>query len=217
MHLTYNKLLLFNMSKLFVISAPSGAGKTTLIKSLLEDSSKRNLKLGISCTTRSKRKNEINGESYLFKTKEEFQAMVEKEELLESAEVFGNFYGTPRKWVEKHLNKDINIILELDWQGEKQIKENYPDAVSIFILPPSLEDLRERLNKRNQDSESDIKKRLAQAKIEIINGCSFDKIIINDNFESAIKDLICIIDLDKEIPKERQELANNSLNQLLDQ
>jgi len=205
------------MSKLFVISAPSGAGKTTLIKSLLEDSSKRNLKLGISCTTRSKRKNEINGESYLFKTKEEFQAMVEKEELLESAEVFGNFYGTPRKWVEKHLNKDINIILELDWQGEKQIKENYPDAVSIFILPPSFEDLRERLNKRNQDSESDIKKRLAQAKIEIINGCSFDKIIINDNFESAIKDLICIIDLDKEIPKERQELANNSLNQLLDQ
>jgi len=205
------------MSKLFVISAPSGAGKTTLIKSLLEDSSKRNLKLGISCTTRSKRKNEINGESYLFKTKEEFQEMVEKEELLESAEVFGNFYGTPRKWVEKHLNKDINIILELDWQGEKQIKENYPDAVSIFILPPSLEDLRERLNKRNQDSESDIKKRLAQAKIEIINGCSFDKIIINDNFESAIKDLICIIDLDKEIPKERQELANNSLNQLLDQ
>jgi guanylate kinase len=205
------------MSKLFVISAPSGAGKTTLIKSLLEDSSKRNLKLGISCTTRSKRKNEINGESYLFKTKEEFQAMVEKEELLESAEVFGNFYGTPRKWVEKHLNKDINIILELDWQGEKQIKENYPDAVSIFILPPSLEDLKERLNKRNQDSESDIKKRLAQAKIEIINGCSFDKIIINDNFESAIKDLICIIDLDKEIPKERQELANNSLNQLLDQ
>ena len=217
MHLTYNKLLLFNMSKLFVISAPSGAGKTTLIKSLLEDSSKRNLKLGISCTTRSKRKNEINGESYLFKTKEEFQEMVEKEELLESAEVFGNFYGTPRKWVEKHLNKDINIILELDWQGEKQIKENYPDAVSIFILPPSLEDLRERLNKRNQDSESDIKKRLAQAKIEIINGCSFDKIIINDNFESAIKDLICIIDLDKEIPKERQERANNSLNQLLDQ
>lgn len=217
MHLTYNKLLLFNMSKLFVISAPSGAGKTTLIESLLEHSSKRNLKLGISCTTRSKRKNETNGESYFFKTKEEFQEMSEKEELLESAEVFGNFYGTPRKWLEEQLNKDIDIILELDWQGEKQIKENYPDAVSIFILPPSLEDLRERLNKRNQDSEDDIKKRLAQAKIEIINGCSFDKIIINDDFEAAVKDLIFIIDLDKEIPKERQELVNNSLNQLLDQ
>ena len=217
MHLTYNKLLLFNMSKLFVISAPSGAGKTTLIKSLLEDSSKRNIRLGISCTTRSKRKNEIDGESYLFKTKEEFQEMVKKEELLESAEVFGNFYGTPRKWVEEQLNKDIDIILELDWQGEKQIKENYPDAVSIFILPPSLEDLRERLNKRNQDSESDMKKRLAQAKIEIINGCSFDKIIINDDFESAVRDLIFIIGLNKEIPKERQELVNNSLNQLLDQ
>ena len=205
------------MSKLFVISAPSGAGKTTLIESLLEHSSKRNLRLGISCTTRSKRKNETNGESYFFKTKEEFQEMSEKEELLESAEVFGNFYGTPRKWVEEQLNKDIDIILELDWQGEKQIKENYPDAVSIFILPPSLEDLRERLNKRNQDSEDDIKKRLAQAKIEIINGCSFDKIIINDDFEAAVKDLIFIIDLDEEIPKERQELVNNSLNQLLDQ
>ena len=205
------------MSKLFVISAPSGAGKTTLIESLLEHSSKRNLRLGISCTTRSKRKNETNGESYFFKTKEEFQEMSEKGELLESAEVFGNFYGTPRKWVEEQLNKDIDIILELDWQGEKQIKENYPDAVSIFILPPSLEDLRERLNKRNQDSEDDIKKRLAQAKIEIINGCSFDKIIINDDFEAAVKDLIFIIDLDKEIPKERQELVNNSLNQLLDQ
>ena len=205
------------MSKLFVISAPSGAGKTTLIKSLLEHTSKRNLRLGISCTTRSKRKNETNGESYFFKTKEEFQEMSEKEELLESAEVFGNFYGTPRKWVEKQLSKDIDIILELDWQGEKQIKENYPGAVSIFILPPSLEDLRERLNKRNQDSDDDIKKRLAQAKIEIINGCSFDKIIINDNFEAAVKDLIFIIDLDKEIPKERQKLVNNSLNQLLDQ
>ena len=205
------------MSKLFVISAPSGAGKTTLIESLLEHSSKRNLRLGISCTTRSKRKNETNGESYFFKTKEEFQEMSEKEELLESAEVFGNFYGTPRKWVEEQLNKDIDIILELDWQGEKQIKENYPDAVSIFILPPSLEDLRERLNKRNQDSEDDIKKRLAQAKIEIINGCSFDEIIINDDFEAAVKDLIFIIDLDKDIPKERQELVKNSLNQLLDQ
>jgi len=205
------------MSKLFVISAPSGAGKTTLIESLLEHSSKRNLRLGISCTTRTKRKNETNGESYFFKTKEEFQEMSEKEELLESAEVFGNFYGTPRKWVEEQLNKGIDIILELDWQGEKQIKENYPDAISIFILPPSLEDLRERLNKRNQDSEDDIKKRLAQAKIEIINGCSFDKIIINDDFEAAVKDLIFIIDLDKEIPKERQELVNNSLNQLLDQ
>jgi guanylate kinase len=205
------------MSKLFVISAPSGAGKTTLIESLLEHSSKRNLKLGISCTTRSKRKNETNGESYFFKTKEEFQEMSEKEELLESAEVFGNFYGTPRKWLEEQLNKDIDIILELDWQGEKQIKEEYPDAVSIFILPPSLEDLRERLNKRNLDPDDDIKKRLAQAKIEIINGCSFDKIIINDDFEAAVKDLIFIIDLDKEIPKERQELVNNSLNQLLDQ
>ena len=204
------------MSKLFVISAPSGAGKTTLIKSLLENSS-RNLRLGISCTTRSKRKNEVNGESYFFNTKTEFQEMVKNGDLLESAEVFGNLYGTPKKWVQEQLSQDIDIILELDWQGAKQIKENYPDAVLIFILPPSLKALQERLNKRNQDSEGDIEKRLAQAKIEITNGISFDQVIINDNFELAINDLNLIIHLDKKITKERQNLVKNSLNQLLDQ
>lgn len=204
------------MSKLFVISAPSGAGKTTLIKSLLENSS-RNLRLGISCTTRSKRKNEINGESYFFKTKTEFAEMVKNGDLLESAEVFGNLYGTPKKWVQEQLSQDVDIILELDWQGAKQMKENYPDAVLIFILPPSLKALQERLNKRNQDSEGDIEKRLAQAKIEITNGSSFDQVIINDNFELAINDLNLIIHLDKKIPKERQNLVKNSLNQLLDQ
>ena len=216
MYLTYNKLLLFNMSKLFVISAPSGAGKTTLIKSLLENSS-RDLRLGISCTTRSKRKNEINGESYFFNTKTEFQEMVKNGDLLESAEVFGNLYGTPKQWVQEKLSQGIDIILELDWQGAKQIKENYPDAVLIFILPPSLKALQERLNKRNQDSEGDIEKRLAQAKIEITNGISFDQVIINDDFELAINDLNLIIHLNKKIPKERQNLVKNSLNQLLDQ
>ena len=204
------------MSKLFVISAPSGAGKTTLIKSLLENSS-RNLRLGISCTTRSKRKNEINGESYFFKTKTEFAEMVKNGDLLESAEVFGNLYGTPKKWVQEQLSQDVDIILELDWQGAKQMKENYPDAVLIFILPPSLKALQERLNKRNQDSEGDIEKRLAQAKIEITNGSSFDQVIINDNFELAINDLNLIIHLNKKIPKERQNLVKNSLDQLLDQ
>ena len=204
------------MSKLFVISAPSGAGKTTLIKSLLENSS-RDLRLGISCTTRSKRKNETNGESYFFKTKTEFEEMVKNGDLLESAEVFGNLYGTPKKWVQEQLSQDVDIILELDWQGAKQIKENYPDAVLIFILPPSLKALQERLNKRNQDSEGDIEKRLAQAKIEITNGNSFDRVIINDDFELAINDLNFIIHLNKKIPKERQNLVKNSLNQLLDQ
>ena len=204
------------MSKLFVISAPSGAGKTTLIKSLLENSS-RNLRLGISCTTRLKRKNEINGESYFFNTKTEFQEMVKNGDLLESAEVFGNLYGTPKKWVEKQLDQNIDIVLELDWQGAQQIKQCYPKAITIFVLPPSKEALRKRLNKRNQNSEIEIKNRLAQSKNEIINGSSFDRLIVNDNFESALNDLILIINHEQEIPKERQEIAKTCLNLLLDQ
>ena len=151
------------------------------------------------------------------KRKQNLQEMVKNGDLLESAEVFGNLYGTPKKWVQEQLSQDVDIILELDWQGAKQIKENYPDAVLIFILPPSLKALQERLNKRNQDSEGDIEKRLAQAKIEITNGISFDQVIINDDFELAINDLNLIIHLNKKIPKERQNLVKNSLNQLLDQ
>jgi guanylate kinase len=143
--------------------------------------------------------------------------MVKNGDLLESAEVFGNLYGTPKQWVQEQLSQGIDIILELDWQGAKQMKENYPDAVLIFILPPSLKALQERLNKRNQDSEGDIEKRLAQAKVEITNSIFFDQAIINDDFELAINDLNLIIHLDKKITKERQNLVKNSLNQLLDQ
>ena len=205
------------MSKLFVISAPSGAGKTSLIESLLENSSLKNLKLGISYTTRAKRGNEVNGESYFFTTKYEFLEMSKNGDLMESAEVFGNLYGTPKKWVKKQLDKNIDIVLELDWQGAQQIKQCYPKAITIFVLPPSTEALRKRLNKRNQDSEIEIKNRLAQSKNEIINGSSFDRLIVNDNFESALNDLILIINHDQELPKERQEIAKTCLNLLLDQ
>ena len=205
------------MSKLFVISAPSGAGKTSLIESLLENSLLKNLKLGISCTTREKRENEVNGESYFFTTKNEFLEMSKNGDLLESAEVFGNLYGTPKKWVEKQLDQNIDIVLELDWQGAQQIKQCYPKAITIFVLPPSKEALRKRLNKRNLDSEIEIKNRLAQSKNEIINGSSFDRLIVNDNFESALNDLILIINHEQEIPKERQEIAKTCLNLLLDQ
>ena len=205
------------MSKLFVISAPSGAGKTSLIESLLENSSLKNLKLGISYTTRAKRGNEVNGESYFFTTKYEFLEMSKNGDLMESAEVFGNLYGTPKKWVEKQLDQNIDIVLELDWQGAQQIKQCYPKAITIFVLPPSTEALRKRLNKRNLDSEIEIKNRLAQSKNEIINGSSFDRLIVNDNFESALNDLILIINHDQELPKERQEIAKTCLNLLLDQ
>jgi len=204
------------MSKLFVISAPSGAGKTTLIESLLEHSSKRNLRLGISCTTRSKRKNETNGESYFFKTKEEFQEMSEKEELLESAEVFGNFYGTPREWVLNSLSNKENVILELDIQGALQVKEAFPDTRTIFIIPPSYDDLSSRLSKRAQDSQEEIKKRLKEAKKEVEIGKKFDQIIVNDNFSLALEDLKKFIFTEEGLTEERGRVVDKSLNLLLD-
>ena len=204
------------MSKLFVISAPSGAGKTTLIESLLEHSSKRNLRLGISCTTRSKRKNETNGESYFFKTKEEFQEMSEKDELLESAEVFGNFYGTPREWVLNSLSNKENVILELDIQGALQVKEAFPDTRTIFIIPPSYDDLSSRLSKRAQDSQEEIKKRLKEAKKEVEIGKKFDQIIVNDNFSLALEDLKKFIFTEEGLIEERVRMVDKSLNLLLD-
>jgi guanylate kinase len=205
------------MTKLFVISAPSGTGKTSLIKSLLEDSTSKNLKLGVSCTTRKKRANEIEGVSYFFTNKTDFEEMLSRKKFLEHAEVFGNLYGTPKDWVYEQLEKGKDIVLELDWQGANQVKDAYEEAVTIFILPPSYDSLKQRLDDRNQDSETEIKNRLSQAKLEIQESKNFDQLIVNDNFNLALEDLVTLVNKRKSINLKRSNLTRNCLNQLLDQ
>ncbi|MFL2693296.1 MAG: guanylate kinase [Gammaproteobacteria bacterium] len=204
------------MGKLFVISAPSGTGKTSLIKSLLEDPMSSNTKLGISCTTREKRPKEKDGISYFFISEEEFKERVNNKNFLEYAEVFGNLYGTPKDWVLSILAKDENVILELDIQGALQVKETFPNTQTIFIIPPSYEDLTKRLEQRAQDSTEEIQRRLNEARKEITIGKDFDQIIVNNNFDDALGDLKKFIFLDEGPSKKRSEANKNSLNLLLD-
>ena len=204
------------MGKLFVISAPSGTGKTSLIKSLLEDPMSSNTKLGISCTTREKRPKEKDGISYFFISEEEFKERVNNKNFLEYAEVFGNLYGTPKNWVLSILAKDENVILELDIQGALQVKETFPNTQTIFIIPPSYEDLTKRLEQRAQDSTEEIQRRLKEARKEITIGKDFDQIIVNNNFDDALDDLKKFIFLDEGPSEKRGEANKNSLNLLLD-
>ena len=204
------------MGKLFVISAPSGTGKTSLIKSLLEDPMSSNTKLGISCTTREKRPQEKDGISYFFISEEEFKEKVNNKNFLEYAEVFGNYYGTPKDWVLSILAKDENVILELDIQGALQVKKTFTNTQTIFIIPPSYEDLTKRLELRAQDSTEEIQRRLKEARKEITIGKDFDLIIVNNNFDDALDDLKKFMFSDEVPSKKRSEANKNSLNLLLD-
>ena len=204
------------MGKLFVISAPSGTGKTSLINATLEDENAKKTKLGISCTTREKRAEEKDQLSYFFISKEEFEDKIKNDDFLEYAEVFGNFYGTPREWVLNSLSNKENVILELDIQGALQVKEAFPDTRTIFIIPPSYDDLSSRLSKRAQDSQEEIKKRLKEAKKEVEIGKKFDQIIVNDNFSLALEDLKKFIFTEEDLTEERGRVVDKSLNLLLD-
>ena len=204
------------MGKLFVISAPSGTGKTSLIHATLEDKNAEKTKLGISCTTREKRDQEKNDESYFFVSKEEFDDKIKNNEFLEYAEVFGNFYGTPKEWVLDSLSNKENVILELDIQGALQVKEAFPETKTVFIIPPSYNDLSSRLEKRAQDTDEEVKRRLMEAKKEVFIGQKFDQIIINDDFEKALHDLKQFIFSGDTLSPERKGITDNSLNLLLD-
>ena len=205
------------MAKLIVIAAPSGAGKTSLIQALLEEAGDHKFTLSISYTTREKRVTEKHGESYYFISNKEFKHMIKEKEFLEYADVFGDLKGTSKSWVENKIKKGWNVILELDWQGASQVKNIYPDSETIFILPPSYDDLKIRLNKRGLDKKEAINSRLAEAKEEIKQGQNFDHLIVNDQFKEALTDLKSIIISNKEITEERKELVSFCLRGLLEE
>ena len=180
-----------NKGKLYIISAPSGAGKTSLVNHLTADLDK--LHVSISHTTRQQRPGEIDGRDYFFVSLDEFKNMLSGQAFLEYAQVFDNFYGTARQTVEDNLRQGIDVILEIDWQGAKQIREILSDSISIFILPPSTEILQQRLQNRGQDSEAIIQRRMRDAVTEISHFDEYDYLIVNDDFDEALTELKSII------------------------
>jgi guanylate kinase len=177
--------------KLIIVTAPSGAGKTTLVKALLD--SDKSLCVSVSHTTRPKRPKEEDGVNYHFVDEARFHDMLNEGAFLESAEVYGHYYGTSQYWVNEKLNSGRHVILEIDWQGAAQVRNLYPDSCSIFILPPSLETLTQRLQERAQDSQETIADRMKQALSVIEHVCEADYIVVNDDFATALDDMHAII------------------------
>jgi guanylate kinase len=193
---------------LFIISAPSGTGKTSLVRALLQ--SDLNLNLSISHTTRPPRSEEINGCDYHFVSEETFRQMLVNGEFLESAEVYGNLYGTSQKWIDEAMASGQDILLEIDCQGTKQVLQFFPQSIGIFILPPSAATLATRLKTRAQDNAEVIQKRLAAVREEVSHICEFDYVIINNKLEEALNDLTCIVRAER-LKKERQVVRYHSL------
>ncbi|MGN1392866.1 MAG: guanylate kinase [Succinivibrionaceae bacterium] len=179
---------------LFIISSPSGAGKSSLIRSLLSKyNSDGKMYVSISHTTRSMRPGEQDGVDYHFISEEEFKKMVEKDSFYEWAGVFGKYYGTSKYCIQEKLNNGVDVFLDIDWQGARQIRKQEKNVKSIFILPPSLEELERRLYTRNQDSKEVIEMRMSKAKSEMSHYDEYDYCIINDNFDESLEALRAIV------------------------
>ncbi len=176
---------------LFVITAPSGAGKSSLIQGLL--AAERGIALSVSYTTRPPRSGEADGREYHFVALREFEAMLERGEFLESAEVHGHRYGTSQKVIEKARASGLDLVLEIDWQGAEQVRRLHPDAIGIFILPPTMRELERRLRARAQDADAVIQRRLANAAEEMTHAVEFKYAIINNNFDDALLDLRAVV------------------------
>lgn len=199
-----------NMHKatLFIVAAPSGGGKTSLVNALI--ASTNNLLESVSHTTRPARTGEVDGQDYHFVSAEAFNTLREEGTFLEHAEVFTHQYGTSRTWVEEKLHAGIDVILEVDWQGARQIKALYADAIGIFILPPSLEILEKRLRARGQDAKDVIERRLQEAQTEMSHYNEFDYLIINDEFDEALIELQAVV-CSEGLKREKQQLLHLKL------
>lgn len=176
---------------LFIVSAPSGAGKTTLVRLLLEKDP--GIRVSISSTTRPPRTGENDGREYHFVDVQYFLEMVSRGDFLEWAEVHGNYYGTSRRWIEAEMTAGRDVLLEIDWQGAQQVRKAFPSAIGIFILPPSLEELKSRLSGRGTDSAETIARRIAAARDEMRHVDEFDYVIINDDLQQALENLKSVI------------------------
>ncbi len=177
---------------LYVIAAPSGAGKTSLLRAVM--ARRPGMAFSVSCTTRKPRPMETHGHDYYFIDRAEFERLVAADEFLEYANVFGNLYGTRRSAVESALASGRDLILEIDWQGAKQVREHLPEAVQVFILPPSREELERRLRGRGSDGDEVIARRLAESELEMSHWRDFDHVIVNREFEAAASELEAIFD-----------------------
>ncbi|WP_154224040.1 guanylate kinase [Marinicella rhabdoformis] len=193
---------------LFIVSAPSGTGKTSLVNALVRDTN--HLKLSISHTTRPARPKEIDGYNYHFIDEAKFKQMEMAGVFMESAKVFGNYYGTSQETVIKMLEDSHDVVLEIDWQGAQQVVKRMPDAVMIFILPPSIETLRERLENRDQDSPEVIDNRMEKAKAELKHHPMADFLVVNDDFEEALKGMKAIIKSNR-LTTTKQQIINRRL------
>lgn len=199
-----------SLGNLYILSAPSGAGKSSLINSLLADLPRNEVRLSISHTTRNPRPAEEDGVHYYFTTHAEFEALIEKDHFLEWAEVFGNYYGTSLPMIEKSLEQGVDVFLDIDWQGARQIRQKVPNVKTIFILPPSREELKNRLVGRGQDSEETIAKRMAEAESEMSHYNEFDYVIVNDDFQQALAELKAILTAER-LKLSSQEIRHKAL------
>ena len=201
------------MANLFIIAAPSGCGKTSLVKALVEKTS--DLCVSVSPPTRSPRPGEAHGKNYFFVSKDEFDQITKNECFIESAQVFDNFYGSAKQTVKDLLANNQDVILEIDWQGARQVKKTFADAISIFILPPSIDALESRLTDRGQDDKSIIDRRMRDAVSEMQHYDEFDYLVINDDFDVALDDLSAIIRDKRLIISQQSERYQKLLKQLI--
>ncbi|CAD6872267.1 guanylate kinase [Methylomonas fluvii] len=199
--------------KLYIISAPSGAGKTSLVKQLIAEMD--DLAVSVSHTTRAMRSGEQDGVDYFFVSVETFKAMIERQAFLEHAQVFDNFYGTAQQTVEDNLAKGLDVILEIDWQGAQQVRRMLPESLSIFILPPSIEVLSQRLQNRGQDNPEVIARRMRDAVTEMSHYPEYDYLIVNDDFNLALQQLKSIVTANRLTQNQQQKTLAALLQDLL--